>query len=85
MPNYELGKIYEIVCLTTGKRYVGSTARPLLCMRLTTHVSEYKTNKNQTRAREVMEGGNYKMNLLEAYPCKTKGELYAKGCEWIQE
>ena len=86
MPNYELGKIYEIVCLTTGKRYIGSTARPLLCMRLTQHISEYKhPNKARTTAREIMEGGNYKMNLLEACPCKTKDELNAREYDWINK
>ena len=90
MPNYELGKIYEVVCLTSGKRYVGSTTKRLLCQRLTEHrarISQLKkgTGEHTSTIREVMEGGNYKMNLLEAYPCKTKDELNAKECEWIQK
>ena len=29
MVNYANGKIYRIVCNTTGKQYIGSTTRPL--------------------------------------------------------
>jgi hypothetical protein len=86
MINYQLGKVYEIVCLTTEKRYIGSTTRPLLCQRLTEHVKEHKNpSLRGTKSREVMEGGNYKMNLLEAYPCKSRDELNAKEYEWIHK
>ena len=90
MPNYELGKIYEVVCLTSGKRYVGSTTKRLLCQRLTEHrarISQLKkgTGEHTSTIREVMEGGNYKMNLLEACPCKTKDELNAKEYDWINK
>ena len=78
MVNYALGKIYEIVCLETGKRYVGSTTRPLLSQRLTEHVAESKTNKNCS-SKEIILGGNYQINLLESCPCETKDEL--RKCE----
>lgn len=38
---YENGKIYKIVCDTTGQVYIGSTIRKRLCDRLAKHKSEY--------------------------------------------
>ena len=42
MVNYQLGKIYKIVCNITDECYVGSTCQPTLAHRLTKHVSAYK-------------------------------------------
>ena len=84
MVNYALGKIYEIVCLDTGKRYIGSTTRPLLSQRLTEHRAESKTEKNCS-AKQIILGGNYQMNLLETYPCETKDELRKCERKYIEE
>ena len=84
MVNYQLGKVYELVCLTTGKRYIGSTTKRLLCMRLAEHVA-YLTKTTSSTANQIIIGGNYKINLLEAYPCNTKDELCAKEYEWINK
>ena len=46
MVNYQLGKIYKIVCNETGEMYIGSTCEPTLARRLATHVGQYKSWKN---------------------------------------
>jgi hypothetical protein len=38
MVNYELAKIYKIVCNKTGMVYIGSTCQRLLSQRLSGHV-----------------------------------------------
>ena len=42
MVNYQLGKIYKIVDLSTEECYIGSTCQPTLAKRLAKHVSDYK-------------------------------------------
>ena len=42
MTDYQLGKIYRIVCNTTGLTYYGSTCEPTLARRLSGHVVNYK-------------------------------------------
>ena len=50
MVNYQLGKIYKIVCNKTGLIYVGSTCEPTLARRLVKHKADYnqylKENRN---------------------------------------
>jgi len=86
MPNYELGKVYRIVSdldeLTNGF-YVGSTAQKYLSQRLKQHRSTTRryiagTRKNLPYVNRLMaEYGidNFKIELLEMYPCSCKDEL----------
>ena len=85
MVNYQLGKVYEIVCLTTGKRYVGSTTLKYLSYRLAEHKSRLKKGNKDTVCVEVLENSNYKIVLLENYPCNSRDELEAKEYEWINK
>ena len=39
---YSRGKIYRIVCNTTGEQYYGSTIEPYISNRLSGHICEYK-------------------------------------------
>jgi len=80
MPDYSLAKIYQIICNTTGKRYIGSTVQKKLCTRLATHVSK----KNTTTSREIIEGGNYDMVLIENFPCDSKDELHKRERHFIE-
>lgn len=88
MPNYKLGKIYQIVCLTTGQKYVGSTTQKTLAERLAGHNCSFKRWKNGTgffmTSYTVLEKDNYRMELLEAYPCGSKDELNAREGKYIQ-
>jgi hypothetical protein len=79
---YSLGKIYKIVCNTTGKVYIGSTCCPRLCRRLTKHREDYnrflKEKYHFVTSFSVLEGNNYKIVLLELCPCSCKEELHAR-------
>jgi len=83
MPDYSNGKIYKIVCNTTGLIYIGSTCEPTLARRLSGHVSSYKQYINgksikTTSSFIVLENSNYSIILIETCICNNKDELYAK-------
>jgi hypothetical protein len=67
--NYKNGKIYEIVCRITGEKYVGSTTQPL-SKRLTEH-----RNLKNTMSKQIIERGDYYINLLEECPCDNREQL----------
>lgn len=75
MPDYKNGRIYKIVCNITGMKYIGSTCQPLY-KRLAGHVSAYKAGNNQgLTSINIISNGNYKIVLIENYPCNSKEEL----------
>ena len=83
MVNYQLGKIYRIVCNTTGKVYIGSTCEPTLAKRLAKHNDVYKQwlkgNRNNTiTSFQILEQNSYEIILIENYPCDTKDELHSR-------
>lgn len=86
--DYERGKIYKIVCNETGKLYVGSTCEPTLAHRLAKHISSYKRFLKVTypyyTSYDVIENGNYFIELLENCPCKTKDELFVRERYYIE-
>jgi len=82
MPNYKNGKVYKIVCNTTGKVYIGSTT-VLLCKRLAGHVNKYKRGV-YTSSKEILEGGNYSIVLIENVECDTKEQLLKKERYYIE-
>jgi hypothetical protein len=69
--NYKNGKIYEIVCRITGEKYVGSTTQPL-SKRLAEHRN---LKKNNTISKQIIERGDYYINLLEECPCDNREQL----------
>ena len=77
MTNYSLGKIYKIVCNTTGLVYYGSTCEPTLARRLAGHVSKCKCwNENQkghfVSSFEVLKNDTYIIVLVELAPSNDK-------------
>ena len=76
MPDYQNGKIYELVCRVTGKRYIGSTTQPL-SKRLHQHKKE-ADRKYKCRSSEIVVGGDYYINLLRSCPVNTKEELHTE-------
>lgn len=85
---YALGKIYEIVCNKTGKRYVGSTCEELLSQRLANHrncFKRFKSEKKQgyTTSFEILEGEDFYINLLEKVNATCKDELLARERHYI--
>jgi predicted peptidase len=83
MTNYQLGKIYKIICNTTGLTYYGSTCEPTLARRLVGHVHAHKCWKSGKKVTliaslKVIEGGNYTIVLVELFPCDIKMELHKR-------
>jgi hypothetical protein len=89
MVNYQLGKIYKIVCNVTGLVYVGSTCEPTLAKRLTKHVCSYrfwlKHGKKYMTSYKILEKNDYEIILIEPYPCNNKDELYARERQWTNQ
>lgn len=88
MPNYQLSKVYQIVCLTTGHKYVGATTQKTLAERLAGHNRSLKRWKNGKgdflTSFTILEQGNYQIELLEAFPCNSKDELNAREGHFIR-
>jgi hypothetical protein len=77
---YKNGKIYRLVCNTTGLQYYGSTCEMQLCKRLAHHVSEYKRYLNNIKHNyitsfEILKNNNYQIFLVENCSCNSKDEL----------
>ncbi len=82
MVNYNNGKIYKIICDTTGDTYYGSTTMAL-CKRKSVHKDTAKQEGNYTSSK-IINGGNWRMVLIEAYSCNTKEELFAREQYYIE-
>ncbi len=86
--NYALSKIYKIVDLSTNECYIGSTCEPTLARRLSGHVRcfrKYKAGKfRYVTSFKILEGENFRIELVEAFPCNNKDELRAREGYWIR-
>ena len=80
MPEYQRGKMYKIVCNVTDEIYVGSTTKMYLSERLVAHVSAAKSQaqSRQCTSKQIIDRGDYKIELIENYPCDTKKELHLR-------
>jgi len=89
MVNYQLGKIYKIVCNITDECYIGSTCQSTLAQRLSKHVSSSKLYKllkgKKCRSHSIIERGNYNIYLVESYPCNTRDELISREGEIMRQ
>tara|TARA_R110001592_G_scaffold61375_1_gene187062 strand:+ start:85 stop:663 length:579 start_codon:yes stop_codon:yes gene_type:complete len=88
--SYENGKIYKIVDFTNDNFYVGSTNYVRLCSRLTKHKGNLKAYMNGSSLKycasmEILINENYKILLLEPYPCKNRDELRMREQEWMDK
>ena len=88
MVNYAHGKIYRIICNTTGLQYIGSTASTLR-QRLSGHKSGYNEWCNgkgrYLSSFLIIEMDDYDIVLIESYPCSNKDELHARERYWIEK
>lgn len=82
MVNYENGKIYRIVCNKTGKQYIGATTISLSA-RLSQHKKLFR-NAKTCLSREVLEGGDYGIFLIEDCPCDRKEHLLSRERYFIE-
>lgn len=80
MPDYSQGKIYKIECNITGKCYIGSTTKTL-SQRLRKHETNYRVFKkgkdyeHYITVYEILEKDDYRISLLQTYPCENNREL----------
>jgi len=81
---YSRGKIYKLIDNTNGNIYIGSTCEKLLCRRLQKHKASYKCWLNPNikqgymRSFDILKNEDYKIVLIEEYPCGTKEQLFAR-------
>jgi len=77
---YKDGKIYKIVCNTTGEIYYGSTISTLK-----ERLSQHKPDNNSCISRNIIERGDYKIELIKDYPCNSRWELEEEERKYILE
>ena len=79
--NYSNGKIYKIVDNLSDLIYVGSTCKTLND-RLNSHEQDYKSfisgKKKYITSFKILENKNYKIELIENFPCESKQDLEKK-------
>jgi len=86
---YQRGKIYRLVCNTTGLQYYGSTIEKSLCERLSKHKYKYKQyflekTNYYTSSFEIIQNNNYEIILVELFPCNSKDELHQRERFYIE-
>jgi len=94
--DYSQGKIYKIVCNKTGLVYIGSTCRSLE-QRLKGHEYDmehfiYTKKNNPDKLKKtkfctsffIFLNKDYKIELIENYPCNSRLELETKECEYMK-
>ena len=85
MSNYQAGKIYKLIDNTIDNNeydtYIGSTSQSLTS-RLDGHIFDYnrylRGEYGYASAFDIIENKDYKIILLEEYPCKSNKELLVK-------
>lgn len=79
---YKSGKIYEVINkLKPSKFYIGSTITTLH-KRMYDHRNQKRKNTLLRHAMEKYGRDNFKINLLEDYPCDSRQELLKRESEW---
>ena len=85
---YKQGKIYMLESASAGLVYYGSTCLALLSKRLYGHKSHYERYKLGKRdyitSFKILEQPDYKIVLVEEYPCNNKQELEAREAYYIR-
>ena len=84
MPDYQKGKIYKLYSVSNEDLvYYGSTIQELP-VRLAGHVRDYKNNIGYCTSKKVIAVGDYKMELIENYPCVNKQQLERREGEFTK-
>jgi flagellar biosynthesis GTPase FlhF len=74
------GKIYKLVHSNSELIYIGSTTKTLM-----SRFASHKILSNSTTSRKLFEiDGNVKIELIEAYPCSSKNELWNREKHYIE-
>jgi hypothetical protein len=88
MPNYENSKIYKLWSPSKNLVYYGSTTETI-SRRLSKHLTDYNRYNNKTTTRyvnsfKILECDDYKIELVEEYPCNNRQQLCKKEGEYIK-
>ena len=84
MPDYQKGKIYKLYSPSKNLVYYGSTIKSL-SQRLANHTYEYRTKTDRLcQGHLVLECDDYKIELVEDFPCNNKQQLERKEGEYIK-
>ena len=85
MKDYQKGKIYKLFSVSNEDLiYYGSTIRTLN-QRLQMHISECKNDKiRHCKSELVIAAGDYKIELIENYPCNSEVELNRREGEYTK-
>jgi len=84
MPNYENSKIYKIYSLSNEELvYFGSTTQKL-SQRKAEHVKDSKKEHYNGSSKIIINNGNWKMELIQDYPCLNRVELETLEGEYIK-
>ena len=85
---FELAKVYQIVCLKTNKRYIGSTTQKYLSSRLASHVNCFQKYLagayTYYSVFEVLQNDDFDIFLLESFPCSDINELRRRERYYIE-
>lgn len=87
---YTDSKIYKLWNTVNDSFYVGSTTMPYLCNRISLHRQSSKDESGRrssplyTTMRDTGRQ-NWKITLIEEFPCKSKEELQDREQHWINE
>ena len=84
MPDYLQGKIYKLWSPSKNLVYYGSTTQ-ILSQRLAQHIQRKKLNTGgQSTSFLILDCEDYKIELVEEYPCNNKQQLLTKEGEYIK-
>ena len=81
---YANGKIYAIKSYKTDKYYIGSTTKSLN-ERFSKHKSGFLQNNRYTTCHQILNYGNYYIELLEAFQCENRKQLRKREGEYIRQ
>ena len=81
MVNYNLAKIYKIVCNQTGLTYIGACTTSLSA-RIACHKQQLKKGRSCTSYR-VLEHEDFSIILVEDFPCERREQLLQRERFWI--
>lgn len=84
---YQRGKIYKIISTHAENVYIGSTAAKTLAQRLSEHRQCYKRYLEGkfpfVTSFEILKHTEYKIVLIESFPCNSRDELLAREQHYI--
>ena len=81
MPNYQNGKIYQIISPNCKDIYIGSTTQSL-AMRMVQH--RLLRPDYSCSSRSIIDSGDAYIELIEEYPCENREQLNKREGEIIR-